>query len=198
MSSIVVLFSVLIIVLSLIIPIFFILNEGKKRRKEVANMKYCTECGMQLPSETNFCTECGASSLIEELQSKEVPTKKYCPSCGAELDKRAIFCMMCGKKQTQQIQQTPYITQPQQQYQSIYQPNCYPPSAPIQADNVNSPGLNVLSFFFPLIGFILYLVFINDRPIKAKGCGKWALISFLVNLFIVIISIIAVAAGAGY
>jgi len=36
----------------------------------------------------------------------------------------------------------------------------------------NSTGLNVLSFFIPIIGLVLYLVLKKDQPIKAAGIGK--------------------------
>jgi len=42
-------------------------------------------------------------------------------------------------------------------------------------------GLNVLSFFLPFIGLILYLVFKKDQPNKAAGVGKWALIGFIIG-----------------
>ena len=40
-------------------------------------------------------------------------------------------------------------------------------------------GYAVLGFFFPLIGFILYLIWKNNFPYKAKSCGKGALIGFI-------------------
>lgn len=48
--------------------------------------------------------------------------------------------------------------------------------APVQTIDTNSTGLNVLSFISPFLGLILYLVLKDDKPIKAKGCKKFALI----------------------
>ena len=72
----------------------------------------------------------------------------------------------------------PQFQQPQYQ-QPMYQQPMY--QQPPVVDKKNT-GLNVLSFFFPLIGLILYLVFKDQTPIKAKGCGKCALIGFLIGI----------------
>ena len=42
-----------------------------------------------------------------------------------------------------------------------------------------SAGFAVLSFFFPVVGLILWLVWMNTSPLKAKSCGKGALIGFI-------------------
>lgn len=50
-----------------------------------------------------------------------------------------------------------------------------------------STGLNILSFLIPLVGLILFLSWQNSTPIKAKACGKWALIGFCVAIGLSII-----------
>lgn len=40
----------------------------------------------------------------------------------------------------------------------------------------------VLGFFLPLIGFILYLVWKNEKPNTAKQCGIGALIGFILGV----------------
>ena len=44
-----------------------------------------------------------------------------------------------------------------------------------------SVGFAVLSFFFPLIGLILYLVWKDSNPLKAKSCGKGALVGVIIS-----------------
>ena len=51
--------------------------------------------------------------------------------------------------------------------------------------NTNSTGLNIVSFLFPLVGLILFLVYIDKAPIRSKGCGKWALIGVVVNAIVI-------------
>ena len=56
--------------------------------------------------------------------------------------------------------------------------------------NVNdesSVGLNILSFLFPIVGFILFFAMKAKTPYKAKACGKWGLIGFGVSLVLNII-----------
>jgi hypothetical protein len=43
-----------------------------------------------------------------------------------------------------------------------------------------SGGFAVLCFFIPLVGLILYLVWKDEYPLKAKSCGKGALIGVIV------------------
>lgn len=50
----------------------------------------------------------------------------------------------------------------------------------------NNIGFNILSFFFPLVGLILFIVWKDEHPVKAKGCGKAALISVIVNIVLTI------------
>lgn len=74
----------------------------------------------------------------------------YCKYCGAQIDDRAVICPKCG--------------------------------APVKntaLDDAPNMGYAVLGFFFPLVGFILYLVWKPNRPLRAKSAGKGALIGFI-------------------
>ncbi|MBQ8382309.1 MAG: zinc ribbon domain-containing protein [Clostridia bacterium] len=91
---------------------------------------------------------------------------KYCSTCGAQLHDDAVICVKCGCP-TVPLRQTP-------------------------ADE-NSLVLNVLSFFVPLLGLICYLVFANTQPVKAHGCGRFALTGFamrlaILGLFLILLS----------
>lgn len=54
-----------------------------------------------------------------------------------------------------------------------YAPYARPADAP-------STGFWFLGFFIPLVGLILYLVWKDQTPLKAKSCGKGALIGAIV------------------
>ena len=79
---------------------------------------------------------------------------KYCSHCGAEINECAAVCLKCGCA----------INRSQSYNTSLDEP---------------SAGLNILSFFIPLVGLILYLAFQNT-PRKARSCGKCALIGFVI------------------
>ncbi len=78
---------------------------------------------------------------------------KFCSNCGKEVSDQAVVCPHCG-------------------------------CAVQGGDSVDIPstGLNILSFFFPLVGLILYLVFRDKTPRKASALGKWALIGFIAGI----------------
>lgn len=84
---------------------------------------------------------------------------KYCAHCGAQLLDESVVCTSCG---------------------------CAAPSKENTLD-VPSTGLNILSFLLPLVGLILYIVYHEKAPAKAKAIGKWALIGFVVGIIVNVI-----------
>lgn len=90
---------------------------------------------------------------------------KYCSHCGAQADDGAKFCSNCGSSFTQ----TGFAAQ--------------------EAD-APSIGFAVLCFFFPIVGLILYLVWKDTYPLRAKSCGKGALISVIVDAVLVILTVL--------
>lgn len=95
---------------------------------------------------------------------------KYCSHCGAQIDDNAVICVKCGC--------------------SVAQNNTNPQDAP-------NAGFAVLSFFFPVVGLILWLVWMNSSPLKAKSCGKGALIGVISSIVVgIVYGIIAGAALA--
>lgn len=96
----------------------------------------------------------------------------FCRNCGAQIDDRAEICPKCGVRVNPQS------------------------ASPATYDAPNA-GFAVLGFFFPLIGLILYLVWKDQYPLKAKSCGKGALIGVIVYVAFVILYIILIASVAG-
>ena len=79
---------------------------------------------------------------------------KYCTHCGSPIDEEAIFCVHCGNSVA---------------------------TAPKKADS-DSIGWGFLGFFIslffsPVAGFILWLVWKDDSPKKAKNVGIGTLIA---------------------
>lgn len=50
----------------------------------------------------------------------------------------------------------------------------------------SSFGYACLRFLFPIIGFILFLVWKNEYPLRAKSAGKGALISIIINVLLLL------------
>lgn len=95
----------------------------------------------------------------------------FCKNCGTEIDDKAYVCPKCGVKTNA-------------------------PPAPAEND-APSAGFGVLGFFLPLIGFILWLIWKETSPLKAKSCGKGALIGIVVSIVFSIIGGIIAGATLG-
>ena len=93
------------------------------------------------------------------------PQFKYCSYCGNQCDPKAAICVRCGKNFN-----TINVT---------------------SANDKPSGGLKVLCFFIPLVGLILYLVNMNDKPVSAKAYGKVALISFIISMVLYALMMVA-------
>lgn len=85
---------------------------------------------------------------------------KFCSHCGKEIMDAAVVCPHCG---------------------------CAVGAVSDEPD-VPSTGLNILSLLIPLVGLILYLVYHDKAPNKAKAIGKFALIGvgICVGLYILL------------
>ena len=68
--------------------------------------------------------------------------------------------------------------------------------------DIPSAGMTVLGFFFPLVGLILYLVFKDEMPLKAKSAGKGALIGVItgavVSVLIIILYVVFIGVMINY
>ncbi|MCL2299098.1 MAG: zinc ribbon domain-containing protein [Firmicutes bacterium] len=118
---------------------------------------FCNKCGNQIPEGVQFCAGCGAPT-----SAAEAPPQAQQPFA-------------------QQPYPPPYPQQP-------YPPQPYPPQyqqpyyAPPPEPDVPNKGLNVLSFFIPLVGFILYATSHQNTPIKAKAALKMSIIGMCVGV----------------
>lgn len=93
---------------------------------------------------------------------------KYCTKCGKELMDEAVICIGCG---------------------------CLQNDSTIKAqDNTNGFWWGLLGFFVPIAGLILYFVWKNEAPYKAKSAGIGALIGIALEVifFIFYVAVIAV------
>ena len=67
-------------------------------------MKYCMNCGKQLPDDAKFCVSCGTPVQTETPPPPPQPQKNVekagtlhkCPNCGEVLDSFTAICPACG------------------------------------------------------------------------------------------------------
>ena len=112
----------------------------------------------------------------------------FCSKCGSNIPDNAAFCPTCGAPVNRYSSQQggPDSSQmhggsdPQGYYPNYDSAYSVPTPAPVP--DAPSFGFAVLGFFLPLVGLILYLVWKDDTPLKAKSVGKGALIGFIVSV----------------
>ena len=97
----------------------------------------------------------------------------YCNKCGKEIDYNAVICPSCGCA-TDKYEQKNFKNE----------------------SDSSSAGWAVLGFLFPLIGLILYLVWKEELPLRAKSIGKGALVSVIINVVIGLLWGILIGIGA--
>lgn len=134
----------------------------------------------------------------------------FCPNCGKELEGNPLFCPECGtylmnaaaaqqsapqpEPQPQpQVQQGEYyqppVQQQPQQYQQAPNYNTVPPQQPYgapvyapQVEDKTKVGLVILSFFIPIVGWILFFTKRKKTPKAARAYGIAATVSFAIGV----------------
>lgn len=81
----------------------------------------------------------------------------FCKYCGKQIDDRAVFCVNCGCPVNDQLE---------------------------RPDDVPSIGLNILSFFIPIVGLVLYGTHYKETPNKAKSMLTWAIVGMVIGSFV--------------
>lgn len=114
---------------------------------------------------------------IEDLGNELIISNSFCQNCGVILDTESKFCPSCG----QAVNKSSSIG-------TIYAQQ----TNTVNLGDQNSSGFNALSFFFPIIGLILYLVWKEQYPVKSKGIGKWAIIGAIAGFVFGIIYYLSV------
>ena len=143
-------------------------------------MSYCSQCGKELVQGAKFCQNCGAP--VESAAAA---------GTGAAGDGSASANTSSGDSSSASY--AGYYERQNAQSQNAQRQNAQPNHNYVEQD-IPSTGLNVLAFFLPLVGLILYLVYVDSTPRRAKAIGKFALIGFGVGVALGIIG--AVIQGA--
>lgn len=89
----------------------------------------------------------------------------YCKNCGRIVDDTSSYCNNCGARIDNK------------------------PNADVSEDNSNL-GFAILGFFIPIVGLILFLIYEEKKPKRAKSAIKGALIGFITEIVLAIILVI--------
>ena len=91
---------------------------------------------------------------------------RFCSNCGNEMNPEADVCLNCGKSHLK--------------------------NQPTHYNDTGGLGWGLLGFCVPMVGLILYLVWLNERPRTAKAAGTGALISVVSGVLFYLFFIILV------
>ena len=83
----------------------------------------------------------------------------YCKNCGKMVDDTASYCDNCGTRIDKN-----FMTNVSEDSSSVW--------------------FAVLGFFVPIVGLILFLIYEDKKPKRAKMAGKGALVGFIINILI--------------
>ena len=89
----------------------------------------------------------------------------YCKNCGRPVDDTSSYCNNCGARIDNK------------------------PNADASEDSL-SLGFAIFGFFIPIVGLILFLIYEEKKPKRAKSAVKGALIGFITEIVLAIILVI--------
>lgn len=89
----------------------------------------------------------------------------YCKNCGRTVDDTSSYCNNCGARIDNK------------------------PNADASEDSL-SLGFAILGFFIPIVGLILFLIYEEKKPKRAKSAIKGTLIGFITEIVLAIILVI--------
>lgn len=164
---------------------------------------YCTHCGKEIADDQQVCPYCGQKTIAyKEENSSNSAGKNNGFNQSNPNNGYNNFNGNGGYNHNQNNQSGGYggngYNNGNGNYNNGYgynqngNPNYNQNFRPQNFDAPNA-GFAVLSFFFPLVGLILYLVWNDQYPLKAKSCGKGALIGVITEVALVLLSVIFVS-----
>lgn len=118
----------------------------------------------------------------------------FCQYCGKQINEDSRFCQYCGRELNNSGGERSQTEGFRNSQGSWEQPRYQQP-----VRDFNSIGFNVLSFFFPVIGLILFCIWHGTYPKRAHGIGLWSLIGAGVCIVVTILVFVMIlfTAGAG-
>lgn len=81
----------------------------------------------------------------------------YCRNCGVQIHDDAVFCPSCGVQQKE---------------------------VKVTYKDTGSIGWAILGFLIPVVGLVLWLVWIDEKPNSAKMAGIGALVCVILSILI--------------
>ena len=106
----------------------------------------------------------------------------YCSHCGTNLNGDEKFCPNCGAPVGEQKPQSDPFAAKSTTFSDAQS------KAQTATGDAPSAGYGILGFLIPIVGLILYVVWKNEYPLRAKSCGKGALVNVILSVVLMILS----------
>ena len=106
----------------------------------------------------------------------------YCSHCGTNLNGDEKFCPNCGAPVSEQKPQSDPFAAKSATFSDAQS------KAQAATGDAPSTGYGILGFLIPIVGLILYLVWKDEYPLRAKSCGRGALVSVILSAVLMILS----------
>lgn len=160
---------------------------------------FCKYCGKEVADDSLFCPYCG-KSLQPMTEGTKTGQEDRRTDSGASAPEAQNINGQDPRQQSGNAQGGNAYYGGSSGYNGSYggyapygqRPPYYgPPPEPVP-----SAGWGVLCFFFPVVGLILFLVWHDTYPLRAKMCGKGALISVIVYAAAVVLMLVIVFIAA--
>jgi len=115
-----------------------------------------------------------ATQIRSDGDSNHAVAQMFCPQCGARFSAEKKYCDQCGTELSVLVQPEATTSHP----------------ADSNVQDAPSGGFAVLGFFIPLVGLILFLVWHDSYPLRAKSAGKGALAGVITSVVLAVLSVV--------
>lgn len=132
-------------------------------------MPFCGNCGTELKNNEAFCPNCGAPTGNAPKTNAGTNPPDFDEIKGKVGD---VIVKIDDKFDSATDKVENFVNT-----QIVSPPNVTP-----DADDAESIWMNILSFFFPIVGIIIWFINRGNKPVLAKGVLKWALIGMVFSL----------------
>ncbi len=102
-----------------------------------------------------------------------------CPNCGGPNERSAKFCIHCGSALKGREEPAQELSKHYYEKKEIFEQD-----SPVYRETVEDRGgcwITFLSFFVPVVGLVLWLVWANDKPVSSQAAKKGFFASLIVS-----------------
>ena len=140
---------------------------------EVYIMPFCGNCGTELKNNEAFCPNCGAPTGNAPQYQAQNAAGMNPPDLNEIKDKVGdVFGKIDDKFDTATDKVENFVNN-----QIVSPPDVVP-----DADDAEVLWMNVLAFFIPIVGIILWFINRGNKPVMSRGILKWTLIGLVFSL----------------